>query len=127
MIVSVGTDLVDLDRLRRAVDRSAGRILDRLLTETERAYCQRSRDPLPSIAARFAAKEAIMKCLGTGWGHGVGWRDIEVINSERGEPSARLSGGAAARAHELGIATIHLSLSHTHQHALAMAVATAAS
>ena len=89
MIVSVGTDLVDLDRLRRAVDRSAGRILDRLLTETERAYCQRCRDPLPSIAARFAAKEAIMKCLGTGWGHGVGWRDIEVINSERGEPSAR--------------------------------------
>lgn len=125
MILAVGTDLVELTRIERSLDRYASRFLERILTCDERGYCERQGRPTASIGARFAAKEAVMKCLGTGWAEGVGFREIEVHRDDRGRPEIRLHGRASARATELGIRRWHVSLSHTDEHALAMVVAEA--
>ena len=123
MIVSTGVDLVDLARIERTLDEQGDRFLRRVFTPAETAYCQGLAQPVPSLGARFAAKEAVMKCLGTGWAQGVGWTQIEVERDEAGAPSVTLSGRAAEVAAERGIARIHLSLSHTDTAAIAMAVA----
>ena len=123
MIVATGIDLVDLARIARVLDAHRGRFLARVFTAAEAEYCQALQRPIPSLAARFAAKEAVMKCLGTGWGQGVTFTQIEVRRDDAGAPSVALGGRAAAIAHARGIARIHLSLSHTDTVAMAMAVA----
>jgi len=117
--VRVGVDLVEVDRLRRAWTRHGQRFLDRLFTPAEQAYCRRR---WPSLAARFAAKEAVAKALGTGL-RGIGWHEIEVL-SDRGRPVVRLTGRARDRAQALGLVHFALSLSHTAQLAVAFVVAT---
>ncbi len=123
MILSVGTDLVEVARIRRILGEQGERFLARVLTEGERRYCARKSDPAPSVAARFAAKEAVLKVLGTGLAQGLSWQGIEVVRDAHGAPAVRLHGTAAARARRLGIERVHLSLAHTKEHALAFALA----
>ncbi len=123
MVVGVGTDLVDLDRFRQAAERTPG-ILTRYFTEGERAYAERRNDPTERYAARFAAKEAVMKALGVGLG-ACALVEIEVVRDEdSGAPDLVLHGKAAALAEERGVTAWHLSLSHTDTAAHAMVIAT---
>ena len=125
MIRSNGVDLVEVARIERMLETHEERFLARVFTEGERAYCLRKARPGPSLAARFAAKEAVMKCLGTGWSGGVGFRQIEVVRAASGAPSLQLHGRALEVADELGIARWHLSLTHTEHGALAFVIAEA--
>ena len=115
----VGVDLTEVHRISQSVERHGDRFLGRVFTDGERAYC--SGQP-SKLAARFAAKEAVAKLLGTGIGP-VGWRDIEVVSSPSGCPEVLLHGAAADRARDLGIDRIALSISHTRDLAIAVAVA----
>ena len=122
MVLGTGLDLVSNSRFQKFVERRGARGLHRLFTEGELAYCLTHADPTPSLAARFAAKEAFFKALGTGMGSGGDWRDVEVIRLASGRPRLMLHGRAAAAAHDLQVRTIHLSLSHTDQTAAAFVV-----
>lgn len=126
MVIGVGVDAVDIDRVRVALGRTPS-LLARLFTERERAACTTSCGDLRSggLAARFAAKEAVAKALGTGI-RGFGFRDIEVVSDELGKPTVVLHGGAATLAGELGVGRVHLSLSTSATLAVAHAVAEAA-
>jgi len=124
MIISLGTDLVTISRVRRLARRFPDRIGKRLFTEGELAYCLRKSDPAPSLAARFAAKEAVMKVLGTGWSRGVRFIDIEVTRAPSGKPSLALHGRAGEIANRLGISTFHISLTHEQDTAIATIIAT---
>ena len=118
-MLSTGVDIVEIPRVRGVLGRYGRRFLERIFTEGEIAYC---RGRAPNLAARFAAKEATMKALGTGT-RGVGWKDIEVLRKESGEPHIRLHGRAEARAQRLGVVEISLSLSHCQEYAVAFVVA----
>lgn len=119
-MLTTGVDLIEVGRIARAIDRFGERFLNRVFTPQERATLG---DSPPRLAARFAAKEAVAKALGTGIG-AFAWRDIEIGRDERGAPFVTLHGGAAARAAALGLRRFALSLSHTHEHAVAFVVAT---
>ena len=123
MIVATGVDLVELSRVEELLSAQRDRFLARVYTAAEIDYCDRQARPTESFAARFAAKEAVMKCLGTGWADGVAFTDVEVVRVEGGAVGIRVTGRSAEVAAELGIARFHLSLSHTDQHAIAFAVA----
>jgi len=123
LIVSVGVDAIEIERIRRLLERSRGRFERRVYTDLEAAYCRDRAHPAESFAARFAAKEAVMKCLGTGWASGTGFRQIEVSRRGAGGPELRLGGAAAAAAAALGIRRWHVSLTHTHATATAFVVA----
>ena len=112
MIVGLGIDVVEVERIRDLHRRRGERFQRRVFTPGEIAACLGRADPAPSLAARFAAKEAGMKALGTGWGEGVGWRDLEVVSEAGRPPHLELHGAAAARAAALGAEGWHLSLSH---------------
>ena len=124
--LSVGVDLVELDRIREAVDRHGGRFLDRIYTPGELA---RYRDRVPELAARFAAKEAVSKALGVGLSHisqqGIGWQEVEVLPDPLGKPVVHLSGRAHALAEQQGLSTWAISLSHGRDYAVAFVVALA--
>jgi holo-[acyl-carrier protein] synthase len=120
-LIGIGVDLVEVDRIRRTLARTPS-LVERLFTDAERAYCERRRDPTERFAARFAAKEAVMKALGVGLG-AVGWHEVEVVRAESGRPSLALSGRAADLAAELGVVRWHLTMSHTTRVAEAIAVA----
>lgn len=123
MILGVGIDIVEIDRFDRAVTRSGERLLARIFTEAERRYCEsRSRRAIEHFAARFAAKEAVMKALGTGWAEGIQWVDIEVVHGDRGAPGIDLHRAALERFRALGADRIFLSISHTSRSALAQAI-----
>lgn len=117
-IIGLGFDATDIPRIADTLSRYGDRFLRRIFTEGEIAYCTRHRDPVPSLAARFASKEACMKALGTGHSHGVLWKDIEVVR-QFGPPQLRLHGGAARRAAEMQVGRSLLTI--THSRALAMA------
>ena len=120
-VIGIGTDLVELDRFRLALRRTP-RIAERLFSDEERAYAARRRDPTERLAARFAAKEAVMKAMGVGlWKFPL--RDIEVVKAPSGAPSVRLHGRAAAMAAERGVSEWRLTLTHTDRVASAIAVA----
>ncbi len=121
--VSVGVDIVEIERIARTLARFGERFLRRVYTEAEITYC---RGKPSRLAARFAAKEAVAKALGVGvfWHEGVYWRDVEVIRDHRGKPGIRLHGGALERARQEGLTAWALSLSHSREYAVAMAVAT---
>jgi holo-[acyl-carrier protein] synthase len=117
-IIGLGFDATDIPRVRSTFDRYRERFLRRIFTDREIAYCTRRRDPVPHLAARFAAKEATMKALGTGRSHGVLWKDIEVVRVS-GPPQLELRGGAASRAARMHVRSSLLTL--THSEGLAMA------
>jgi holo-[acyl-carrier protein] synthase len=121
-MLATGIDLVQVHRIEQSIAQYGERFLARIFTPDERAYCGAR---APQLAARFAAKEAVSKVLGVGIQHrdGVGWREIEIVSNAHGQPAIRLSGRAARRATELGIAYFSLSISHTREHAIAMVVA----
>lgn len=122
-VVGVGMDLVELARVRRILSRRREQALAKFLSEQERAYVESRTDPVPHIAARIAAKEAVYKALQSLPGcRGVGWRDIEVWRDESGQPSVVLGGLAAEALAAHGPLQIHLSLTHTHLTAAAVAV-----
>ncbi len=121
MILGTGIDLVELTRIRGAMEKFGDRFLKRFLHPDEIAYCQRHRDPGPFVAGRFAAKEAISKAFGTGIGAKLGWLDMEVRHKESGEPFVVLRGGGLALLAERGARRVHLSLTHTASHAAAVA------
>lgn len=125
MIVGLGVDLCDVARLRRALEGPAGsRFGARVFTPSERAYCESRRATrFESYAARFAAKEAAMKALGTGWARGVRWRDIEIVGARGTPPRLVLHGRAAALARDRGCTRWHVSLSHTAATAVAWVIA----
>jgi holo-[acyl-carrier protein] synthase len=115
---AIGVDLIEVDRVGQALARHGQRFLGRVFTEDELAYCA---GRAPELAARWAAKEATAKALGTGIGQ-VGWREIEVVRAESGAPGLRLHGAADALARQLGLGEPLLSLSHTREHAIAFVV-----
>ena len=122
-IVGHGIDLVDVGRLRDLIARHGQRFLARCFTPDELAYAQRRPHRMAEhLAARFAAKEAVLKVLGTGLRHGIGWCDVEVVRLPTGQPTLRLHGVAADIAKQQGIDRWHLSLSHIPGHATASAI-----
>jgi holo-[acyl-carrier protein] synthase len=123
LVVGLGTDLVEIDRFRLAMARRA-KLGERLFSDDERAYAERHRDPAPRLAARFAAKEAVMKALGVGLG-AFKLRDVEVARHKSGAPELVLRGKATALADRRGVTGWHLSLTHTDSMAMAVAIALA--
>ena len=121
MIRGLGVDIVEIDRMARALQRHP-RMKERLFSEEERRYCDKRNKPEVHYALRFAAKEAVLKALGTGFA-GMSFRDVEVVRDGGGRPSPRLSGRAAEVAEATGVVEMHLSLSYTHTTAVASAVA----
>jgi holo-[acyl-carrier protein] synthase len=113
MIVGSGIDLVEIGRIQQSMDRHGRRFLDRIYTAAEQAYCLRKRNSAESFAARFAAKEAGAKALGTGMGYGVNWLEIEVVREASGRPTLQFHGRAAEVAASLGVAHAALSITHT--------------
>lgn len=121
-MIAVGTDIVEIERLHATVERVGVRFVERILTPVERARYQQHPQPLHYLAKRFAAKEAIVKALGTGIGRGVSWQDIEISNNADGAPQAALTGGAMQRMQKLGAEKVLLSLSDETRYAVAFAV-----
>ena len=119
MILGLGIDIAEVPRVREAIERYGERFLRRVFTPAEVAYCRQHKNCYDRFAARFAAKEAAMKALGTGWRGGVSWRQIEVVNLPSGKPSLKLSGKALEIYHRLGGSNLVLSLTHTADHSLA--------
>jgi holo-[acyl-carrier protein] synthase len=119
MIVGTGVDIAEVPRIRQTIERFGDRFLRRIFTEGEIRYCERKARRFESYAARFAAKEAGMKALGTGWSRGVRWRDIEVVRPRGQRPTIQFHGQASAIAATLGTNNIALSITHTSEEALA--------
>jgi holo-[acyl-carrier protein] synthase len=122
-IIAHGIDLVDFPRIEDMVKRHGKRFLDRVFTDVEQAYAKANRNDIEKLAGRFAAKEAVLKLLGTGWRGKIAWTDIEVVNTATGQPEARLSGEVKKIADKLGISQISVSITHTANFAIASAVA----
>lgn len=122
-VVAIGMDLAQLARFQKLFDRHGERLLARLFTDGERAYCDRRANRIASYTGRFAVKEAVMKVLGTGWARGVTWKDIEVVRRTGSAPELALHGVAAELARKKGIARIHITITHDGGIAAAVAVA----
>lgn len=122
MIVGTGIDIAEVRRIREAIERHGERFLKRIFTDGEIQYCESKANRVERYAARFAAKEAGMKAIGTGWNHGVRWRDIEVARKPGGRPTLLLHGKAAEFAAKLGATNIALSLTHTAEQAFAQVI-----
>jgi holo-[acyl-carrier protein] synthase len=123
MILGIGTDIIEVERIDRLLREHGEQFLRRCFTEEETGYALSRKNAAQHLAGRFAVKEAVMKALGTGWGRGVRWRDIAVRRRPGDAPRVELSGGAARHARRLGIARVHISISHLRGEALAFAVA----
>ena len=122
MIIGTGVDVVEIARIRSVIERLADRFVNRVFTEGEQKFCNEHRDPVPHFAARFAAKEALFKALGTGWAKGVTWLDAEVQREGKDAPTMILHGEAQRLSAAKGAHRAHLSLSHTEQSAVAMVI-----
>src|SRR6202162_6168927 len=122
MIVGTGIDIEEVSRVRASIERFGDRFLHRIYTEGEIRYCDSKANRVERYAARFAAKEAAMKALGTGWSHGVRWRDCEVVRMPGGRPSIAFHGKAGELAARLGVKNAALSLSHTSEQAIAQVI-----
>lgn len=122
MIVSIGIDIVEVYRIRETISRTA-RFVERVYTIREREYCEaKGAAAAQSYAARFAAKEAFLKALKTGWRGKITWHDMEILNDARGVPTLEIKGEAEKLLHALGANRIHLSISHTTEHAVAQII-----
>ncbi len=122
MIVGTGVDITDVRRVAAAIQRFGKRFLERVFTEAEIRYCQSRRNSAERFAARFAAKEAALKALGTGWRQGIAWKEVEVRREPGGRPTVHFSGRAAEFAARLGTRRASLSLSHTAEQAIAQVI-----
>src|SRR6267143_4039268 len=122
MIVGTGIDIAEVHRIGEAMERFGARFLHRVFTEGERRYCDSKANRVERYAARFAAKEAAMKALGTGWNHGVRWRDCEVVRLPGGRPTLTFHGKAGEFAARLGVKNAALSISHTAEQAIAQVI-----
>ena len=118
----MGVDIAEVDRIRSAIERHGEPFLRRVFTVAEREYCEQFRNKYERYAGRFAAKEAAMKALGTGWRRGVRWVDFEVVRESSGRPTIRLDGEAIKIASQLGVQRVSLSITHTASQALAQVV-----
>jgi holo-[acyl-carrier protein] synthase len=122
MVVGSGVDLCEVPRIKDAIARHGKRFLERVFTRREIDYAERKKNKFERYAARFAAKEAGMKALGTGWRGGLGWCDIEVTNLSSGRPTLAFHGKAAEIAERLGVRNIALSITHTAEQAMALVI-----
>lgn len=122
MIVGTGIDIAEVQRIRHAIERFGVRFLERIYTVGEIRYCKSKANSVERFAARFAAKEAAMKALGTGWNHGVRWRDCEVTRKPGSRPTLTLHGQAGEIAARLGVRNVSLSLTHTKEQAMAQVI-----
>jgi holo-[acyl-carrier protein] synthase len=122
MIVGTGIDIAEVPRIAASIARFGERFLHRIFTEGEIRYCDAKANRVERYAARFAAKEAAMKAIGTGWNHGVTWRDVEVSRLPGGRPTITFHGKAAEFAAKLGAKHVALSLTHTAEHAIAQVI-----
>jgi len=122
MIVGLGLDIAEIDRIEAAITRHGAPFIERLFTPEEAAYCERFKNRYERYAARFAVKEAAMKALGTGWSRGVRWRDIEVTREPGGKPGLRLQGAAREIADRLGVKCISVTITHSGNLALAQVI-----
>jgi len=121
-ITAHGIDLVECGRLRRSIEAHGERFLTRVFTPAELAYCRGRKREIEHLAGRFAAKEAVLKVLGTGWRNGIAWTDVEVRNQPSGQPQVTLHGRCREIADQQGICRILISISHTSTHAIASAI-----
>jgi holo-[acyl-carrier protein] synthase len=122
MIVGLGVDITEISRIEAAIERRGEAFLRRVFTPSEIAYCKTHRNSAERFAGRFAAKEAAMKALGTGWSCGVRWVDIEVVREPSGKPTLKLSGATRAIADRLGVKNIAISITHDGNTALAQVI-----
>ena len=122
MIVGTGIDIAEVPRIRQSIERFGMRFLQRVFTIGEMRYCDSKANRAERYAARFASKEAAMKALGTGWNHGVRWRDCEVVRMPGGRPTIQFHGKAAEFAAKLGVKNAALSISHTQDQAIAQVI-----
>ncbi len=122
MIIGIGTDIIEVARIEQLISKQK-RFQGRIFTEKEIAYCELKKNKAQNYAARFAAKEAFLKAIGTGWRKGIAFKEIEVVNNEQGKPELFLSGTAKEFADNLGITNIQLSLSHLKDFAIAVVTA----
>ncbi|MBM3814086.1 MAG: holo-[acyl-carrier-protein] synthase [Acidimicrobiia bacterium] len=122
MILGTGIDLAEVPRIRASIERYGDKFVQRIYTPAEIAYVNSKANKFERFAARFAAKEAGMKALGTGWRRGVRWQDFEVANQRSGRPTLRLHGRAAEIAAEIGVKKISLSLTHTSDNGMAFVI-----
>lgn len=122
-IVAHGIDLVDFPRIGEMTERHGGRFLDRVFTAAEQKYADSNKNRIEKLAGRFAAKEAVLKLMGTGWRGKIAWTDIEIINNSTGQPEVTLTGEVKKIADKVGIRHISLSITHTANFAIASAVA----
>src|SRR5438105_15590474 len=122
MIVGTGVDLAEVERIRAAIERFGDRFVQRIYTPGEIAYVERKANKYEGYAGRFAAKEAGMKAIGTGWKRGVRWQDFEVANLPSGRPTLRLHGIAAQIAEKMGVKSISLSITHTAELGMAQVI-----
>jgi holo-[acyl-carrier protein] synthase len=122
LIVGLGVDIAEVGRMQEAIERRGTAFLRRVFTAREIEYCERFKNKFERYAGRFAAKEATMKALGTGWRRGVRWVDLEVVREPSGRPAIALSGEAAKIAAQLGVTRAVLSITHTETQALAQVI-----
>src|SRR5215813_632875 len=122
MILGTGIDITEVRRVAESISRFGDRFLQRIYTEGEICYCESKANRVERYAARFAAKEAAMKALGTGWSRGIRWRDIEVFRQPGSRPTIRFHGKAAEFAARMGVANVALSLTHTSEQAIASVI-----
>jgi holo-[acyl-carrier protein] synthase len=122
-IIGIGTDITECLRIARMIERHGELFINRVYTPVEISYCQARKQATQHFTGRWAAKEAVLKALGTGWVRGISWRDVEIRNEPGGKPVVGIRGGAKEVVEQLGITKILVSISHCHTHATAYAVA----
>ncbi|RMF42663.1 MAG: holo-[acyl-carrier-protein] synthase [Planctomycetota bacterium] len=122
-IIGIGTDIVACQRIVKMLDKHDSAFLERVFTSVERAYCCQHKHAHEHLAGRWAAKEAVLKALGTGWAHGIQWSDVEIENQPGGKPLVRLHGKAQEIARQMRIGEILISISHCREYAVAFATA----
>ena len=124
-IIGIGTDITECLRIARMIERHGELFINRVYTPAEIRYCQSRKQATQHYTGRWAAKEAILKALGTGWARGISWRDIEILNEPGGKPVVGVRGGAKELVEQLGITKLLVTISHCHTHATAYAIAVA--
>jgi holo-[acyl-carrier protein] synthase len=122
-ILGIGTDIVDCPRIGHMIERHEDLFITRVYTAAEIEYCSARKASTQHYSGRWAAKEAVLKALGTGWRRGISWRDIEILNDRNGAPSVTLHGGAKVVCEKAGIQKMHITISHCKYYAVAYAIA----
>ena len=123
-VIGIGTDITECLRIARMIERHGDLFINRVYTPAEIRYCQNRKQTTEHFTGRWAAKEAVLKALGTGWRRGISWRDVEVVNEPGGKPIVSVHGGAKQVVEDLGITRLLISISHCRTHATAYAIAT---